>query len=816
MSPHPQHDTSDLSDFLKRTKSATMKQVQDLAGASSLGLYLAEGTSEGSTADTYKVRTAWDHRDKAKRAKCVRTMGTESAKQHEVWLTFWSKDRADIEAVRTAAGGEPAWQESQGGRYQRGPAGLSFDDAKGTVTLIYSEGRTSPFTSAEYCAHLGELYDELAALVASAGAAAPASPAPAATVGQAPSKVQPAPAGVAGPKGPVEIPVAQAARPAGGPSPGTHAQAYGSPADLVAALESGAIEIYKKSASVKVRGRDADVVVVDESRGKGLTLTIAGVAEVDAGVLAACRGALNKPSFSARRAEEGGLVIRRKLRSMPAPADIREALDYAAKFLEALESGPLPGTGPAEEPPPPPEERVEVAPGEAASPAEVEAPLPSPPEPAAAQPPPEEPATAPAAEEAPPPAAPSEQAAGPSGSSSEIIEVEEVSLEELLGTSSPGAPAAEEAPAPAAAAAEAAPAEPVAPLPAAPVSSDRTELYLPAEMPGDQPAGGAAGEPAGEPSKEPAEETAEEPAPELPEEVPDTPFGDFRASRAIGRDVLGVLYAGENTESGEPVAIKVIDLEHTQNVRFAQAFIRESWGASKLEHPGLKRVLTVGRTPAHIYFYVSEFVEGTSVRTLVESEGAFSAADSGRIVLALCEALAFAHSQKVFHGDIRPSHVLLAPDGGVKLGEMAGARNILRAVERLLEKRGWNLADALKDEDKEARAEMKRLIRERGVVAWYVAPELAEPQEQADARADVYGLGATWYFMLVGRPPFQGNPPFRVLTGEAGAVVPPHNVNPAVPAEVSRVVQKMMDPVPSERYQLMEEVMAELAGLMGL
>ncbi len=354
----------------------------------------------------------------------------------------------------------------------------------------------------------------------------------------------------------------------------------------------------------------------------------------------------------------------------------------------------------------------------------------------------------------------------------------------------------------------AAPAEAVAASPAAPVSADRKELDLPAASPADQPAGVA--------NEEPAKETTEEAMPELPEEVPDTPFGDFRARRAIGRDVLGVLYAGENTESGESVAIKVIDLEHTQNVRFAQTFIRESWGASKLEHEGLKRVLTVGRTPAHIYYYVSEFLEGTSVRTLVESKGALSATDSSRIVLALCEALAFAHSQKVFHGDIRPSHVLLTPDGGVKLGEMAGARNVLRAVERLLEKLGWSLSDALKDMEKEARVEMKRLIRERGVVAWYVAPELAEPQEEADARADVYGLGATWYFMLVGRPPFIGNPPFRVLTGDAGPVVPPHNVNPAVPAEVSRIVQKMMDPVPAERYQFMEEVMAELAGLMGL
>lgn len=822
----PQQDASGLSDFLKRTKSATMKQVQDLAGASSLGVYLAEGASEGSTADTYKVRTAWDHKDKAKRAKCVRTMGTESADRHEVWLTLWSKDRADMEAIRTAAGDEPSWEPSEGGRYQRGPFGLGFDEAKGTVTLIYAEGRTSPFTSAEYRAHLGELFDDLAALLASAGPAA----APAAAV---PKTAAPA---AAVPKAPVQIPVAQAARPARPaeePQPAAHAQAYGSPADLVAALQSGEIEIYKKSVSVKVRGRDADVVVVDESRGKGLTLTIAGVGEVDAGVLAACRGALKNPSFSARRADEGSLVIRRKLRSMPAPADIREALDYAADFLEVLESGPPPPEGrPAEEALSPPDPSVEAAPGEAASPAETAAPLPSPPEPAAAEPSPAQPA----AEEAPPPAgppteAPSEQAVLPSGSSSEIVEVEEISLEELLGTSAEETPAPTEPAPPGSEPAVAEPPDAAAPE-STPQPGEAADGGQSADAPERELAKGIVVEPSGQLAKEPVTKPPEEgpgilygkddpgsvyeAAHGVPEEVPATLFGNFVARRAIGRDVLGVLYAGEDTESGRPVSIKVIDLEHTQNVRFAQTLIRESWGAAKLEHEGLKRVLTVGRTPAHIYYYVSEFVEGVSVRTLVESEGAFSAADSGRIVLALCEALAFAHSQKVFHGDIRPSHVLLTPDGGVKLGEMAGARNVLRCVERLIEKLGWNLADALEGEENEARAETERLIRERGVIAWYMAPELADPQSQADARADVYGLGATWYYMLVGRPPFQGNPPIRVLTGEAGAAVPPHEANPAVPAEVSRVVQKMMDRVPSKRYQLMEEVMAELAGLMGL
>lgn len=301
--------------------------------------------------------------------------------------------------------------------------------------------------------------------------------------------------------------------------------------------------------------------------------------------------------------------------------------------------------------------------------------------------------------------------------------------------------------------------------------------------------------------------------PQVPEDVPETPFGDFQPRRWIGRDVLGVLYEGENTETKEAAAIKVIDLEHSRNAKFAKDFVREGWTASKLEHPGLNRILTVGRTKQHVYFYVSEFVDARSARAIVRSGEGFSVAEAKRVVRAIAEALAYVHSNKLFHGDVRPSYVLLTADGGVKLAEMAIPKNALACVDRLLQARGWGLADALRDERGEARKEMDAVVRERRLVCFYLAPELADSHFRADGRADIYGLGATWYYMLTGKAPFAGVPTMKLLMGEAGKAPSPDELKSDIPQEVSAIVQKMMDPLPTNRHQSMDEVVAAIDGL---
>ncbi|MHC5056777.1 MAG: serine/threonine-protein kinase [Planctomycetota bacterium] len=796
----------DLAAFAKHAKSAMAKQLREVARAS-------------PGADIYEPRTLWDHKEKSKRTKGVRVSGGASGGNHEVRLDLWCRAAGTPTAFTRSASAAPDWSELPGGAggpaYQRGPVTLVADAEKGTITLTYSEERETPFSASSFRMYLGALFDELAKLAASPAADAPdhapaetppSQPAPAeegaggqspAPEAEAPSPAPPGPdepltaepvddddAPVAeilefavvddfdeaapaaevsaGPDPEAAVPVTDAVEEPPPPPPEPAApQVYASPDELLAALESGELKIHETGARTEIEGHGAEVEISGEGRRKLIVVTVEGMPGLDAGTIAGCRMRLGDRTFSAKCVDGDGLALERKSPApVPPPPAIREVLDYAAKFLRELApkepevpTGPPSTDVPAPAPPPQPQD--------ATSP----------------EPPAEEPS---------PPAAPADNG----------IEVEEVSLDDLLGTSESEAP-------------EPPGAESTAPLPEPPPEEDGEAAP---DAPADGPETEAEPTAAAPASPASAVEAVEE-EPQQPEEIPEEPFGDFKALRWIGRDVLGVLYEGAHAQTGSAAAIKVIDQEHTRNAKFAKDFVREGWTSSKLEHQGLNRLLTVGRTPQHVYFYVSEFAEARSARAVLRSGETFSVDDSKRIVRAISEALAYVHSSKLYHGDVRPSYVLLTADGGVKLAEMVVPKNTLSCVDRLLQGEKWGLADVLRDEEGEARKTMDRIIRERRVVCYYLAPEFADPRFRADGRADIYGLGATWYHLLTGSPPFADLPAFKLIMGEAGEVTPPGEVKPDVPQAASAVIQRMMCRLPSDRYQTMEEVVAAIDGL---
>jgi serine/threonine-protein kinase len=261
-------------------------------------------------------------------------------------------------------------------------------------------------------------------------------------------------------------------------------------------------------------------------------------------------------------------------------------------------------------------------------------------------------------------------------------------------------------------------------------------------------------------------------------------FGEFRTVRKIGEDALGILYKAMNVDTGEEVALKVVDLERARGRKFAERFVREARKAASLDHEALKRVTAAGRERGQLY-YASEYISGKSVRQLIESEGRVSIKAANRIIRTVAEGLKHAHEQGVFHGNIRPSSILVTPDGSVKLSDTGVAKNIRENIERL--------------------------VRVHGLMSFYMAPELATPQGKMDARCDIFELGATYYHMITGKPPFEGTSPLQVfmLMAEREAI-PVHQVNASVPVQVSDVIKKMMAPEPEDRYQSMDELLEAL------
>jgi len=278
--------------------------------------------------------------------------------------------------------------------------------------------------------------------------------------------------------------------------------------------------------------------------------------------------------------------------------------------------------------------------------------------------------------------------------------------------------------------------------------------------------------------------TDEAPLGEAPEELPDEEeaavYGEFRIIQRLGEDALGTLYQAEHLTTGQVVAFKLIDLERTRDKGFTERFVAETKRASSLDHPNIKRVVAAGRAAGHLY-YATEFVDGTSVRQIMGQKGKLPPAEAARIAGKVAEGLCHAHSRSIYHGDIRPCYIIVSAEGDVKLAECGVAKNVHENIERL--------------------------VQRHGVTPFYVAPELAAPSGVADARADIYELGASLFHMVTGRPPFEGNTPLQILMRMAEEEPPKaHEVDPKVPAKLSKIIRKMMAPRIRDRFQDMDEV----------
>ncbi len=251
---------------------------------------------------------------------------------------------------------------------------------------------------------------------------------------------------------------------------------------------------------------------------------------------------------------------------------------------------------------------------------------------------------------------------------------------------------------------------------------------------------------------------------------------------------MGAVFRGIDTRLDRVVAVKVLATPHASDADSHGRFEMEARSAARLDHPNIARVHYVGEERGHRYL-VFEYIEGTNLRDLVHANGPFPLADALRYMLQIADALMHAWQRDVVHRDIKPSNILLTPEGQAKLVDMGLAR-----VEQ---------ADPAEHE-----------LTASGVTLGtfdYMAPEQARDARQADVRSDVYSLGCTFYFMLVGKPPFpDGSALQKLLQHQSGE--PPNlgRLRPDVPESVVEVVDTMLAKRPEDRFQNPAELLAAL------
>jgi serine/threonine protein kinase len=293
-----------------------------------------------------------------------------------------------------------------------------------------------------------------------------------------------------------------------------------------------------------------------------------------------------------------------------------------------------------------------------------------------------------------------------------------------------------------------------------------------------------------EPRPEPA--TVESPrAPPVPD--PDrrvgTALGKYHLLRFLGAGGMGVVYEAEDTILRRRVALKLLSESAVADPHIAALFLREGRAAARLNHP---HVVTVHEADQHngTYYLVLELVTGGSLQDVLRERGPLSWREATQVVADACCGLAAAHAAGLIHRDLKPSNLLRTAEGVVKLADFGLAR-----VQR---------------------TSTSGTTEQGGLVGTpeYMSPEQCQ-EEPLDVRTDIYSLGATYFALLTGRPPFSGDSAVEIMFAHCSKPVPdPRTDLPDLPPGCAGVVQRAMAKYPAQRYGSADEMLAALRALL--
>ncbi len=258
-------------------------------------------------------------------------------------------------------------------------------------------------------------------------------------------------------------------------------------------------------------------------------------------------------------------------------------------------------------------------------------------------------------------------------------------------------------------------------------------------------------------------------------------LGRYALLDLLGEGGMGRVFKALDTRLGREVALKVIRKEKLTRPSVLRRFQREMEAAAKLSHPNV--VLAFDADEANgVHFYAMEYVEGTDLTKLVQSRGPLAVPQACDYVRQAALGLQHAAEQGLVHRDVKPSNLLVTPRGQVKVLDLGLA--LLKG---------------------DAGAEGDGRVTQHGLVLGtpdFLAPEQARNPLGVDTRADVYALGGTLYFLLTGRPPYEGESATEKLVRHVSA--PPPSLlahRPDAPPQLDAVVQWMMAKRPEDRPQ---------------
>ena len=264
----------------------------------------------------------------------------------------------------------------------------------------------------------------------------------------------------------------------------------------------------------------------------------------------------------------------------------------------------------------------------------------------------------------------------------------------------------------------------------------------------------------------------------MPEQI-----GKYRVLERIGRGGMGTVFKAHDPILDRPVALKVISPEIEVTDELRARFFREAQACARLSHPNIVTIYDMGEQDGRL-FIVMELLDGEELRRLIAQSKPLALEDKLSVIAQICDGLHYAHQKGIVHRDVKPGNIFLLRNGQVKILDFGIAQ--IATIDRGLTRTGLIMGT----------------LR-------YIAPE--QVRGRANARSDIYSVGAVCYELLGLRPPFAGDDPIHLLEQlRTEEPTPLHGLDPSLPLALIAIVERAMRKDPQERYVDLAQMRAQI------
>ena len=249
---------------------------------------------------------------------------------------------------------------------------------------------------------------------------------------------------------------------------------------------------------------------------------------------------------------------------------------------------------------------------------------------------------------------------------------------------------------------------------------------------------------------------------------------EYQIESLLGKGGMGAVYKGQDTTLRRPIALKILAPGLAEDPEAIKRFEREARIIAEINHPNIAQVYRIGKVD--LPYYVMEYIEGKSLQQILAEEGRLTGSRSVKIILDAARGLKAAAERNIIHRDIKPANIMVTESGAVKVVD-------------------FGIAKAFSDDTfKTATGLLLGTPR-------YMSPEQGRGAA-VDLRADIYSLGATFYHMVTGVPPFDSDNPITLIQKHVTEPVRSiAELNPNVPEKICNIIYTMLAKAPSDRIQ---------------